>query len=726
MNGENLHSGLHKNEVVRVLQRQQSLRRMYILLVVFLACFVLVGAKLSMIQIRDGAKLREIALDQYQSRETIAPVRGVILDRNLSILASNLNEYTLIADPSVIARPDTVARFLARCIDMPQQTILAKLKKTDIRYLVLAKRMPEDAARPFKNWKCYGIRLRCTPRRHYNFDGLASSVIGWTNVDNTGQAGIELGLEKDLAGQPGYIVYQRNANGRRRPEVDYPQKDPVNGRSVVLTIDQSYQSIAEEELAKGVEKHGALSGRCIILQPRTGEILALANVPTINPNTLGDYTGEQIANAKNRVVTDIYEPGSTFKIVAMSSALNEELYTPDDMLNAENGLWQFSASQKSIKDEHKAGMLSLRGAFINSSNIISAKLAEKLGAERFYKYARNFGFGIRTGVELPGEVRGDLRKPTEWDGLTLKYLAFGYGLSVTSLQIACAYAAVANDGVLMRPYIRKWLLDENRNIVDETVPQVIRRVISSGTAATMRGFMQGVVDSGTAKMARIDGMQIGGKTGTTQRIIDDAYSSSSHVASFVGFFPVTDPKVLILVILDDPQNGYYGGVVAAPIFKEIALRIINSSPEFAKPAEPLRMASDGGTSIVPDVRGLHVPLAKALLAARGFSMDMRGAGELVTAQTPAALTVQARSTRVNLAVSVRPRTESGSTATVPDVTGLSLRHAMALLKAARLEPSPFGSGIVREQTPKAGERVPRGTRCTLSAEPRYPITANLH
>jgi cell division protein FtsI (penicillin-binding protein 3) len=699
---------------------------MYMLLVAFLACFVLVAVKLSMIQIRDSAKLREIALDQYQSRETISPARGLILDRNLSILASNANEYTLIADPSVIAKPDSVAKILAQNLQMSEASVLAKLRTKGSRYVTLATKMPEASAAPFQNLKCYGVRLRCTPRRRYNFDGLASSVIGWTNIENLGQSGIEMGLEKELAGLPGYIVYQRDANGVRRPEVDYPHRDPVNGRSVVLTIDQSYQAIAEEELARGVEEQSALSGRCLIMQPRTGEILALANVPSVNPNKLGEFTSEQIAASKNRVVTDLYEPGSTFKVVAMSGALNENLHKPEDVLNAENGVWKFSPSQKPITDEHKRGTVTLRDAFINSSNIISAKLAEQLGAERFYKYARNFGFGIRTGIELPGEGHGNLRKPSEWDGLTLKYLAFGYGLSVTSLQIASAYAAVANDGVLMRPYIRKWLLDENRNIVDETVPQVIRRVISPGTARTMRSFMEGVVDSGTARAARIEGMRIGGKTGTSQRLVAKEYSSSSHTTSFVGFFPVEDPKVLILVIVDDPKKDHFGGSVAAPIFKEIALRVINSSPEFARSPEPLRMASAQASGMVPDVRGLHVNLARTLLASRGFTMDACGKGERVASQSPAEGTTQALRSPVKVTVASRPDDDGSGAATVPNVTGLSLRHAMARLKAARLEPSPVGNGVVREQLPRPGERVPRGTRCTLSAEPRYPITANFY
>jgi cell division protein FtsI (penicillin-binding protein 3) len=499
---------------MHVRQRQNSLARMYFLMGVFLLGFVAVVAKLFLIQVRDAEALREQARIQYESRESIPAVRGLILDRNLSILASNLTEYAVVADPTVIERPDTVARFLAMHLPGSRASYLAKLTKTTRRYVVLEKGVSEDIAAHFRSWKCYGIRLRPTPRRRYNFYALAGPVIGYTNVENTGQSGIELQLNRELGGQDGFIVYQRNAKGIRRPDVDFPQREPVNGRSVVLTIHQAYQSIAEEELAKGIEKYDAESGRCIIMQPRTGEVLAMANYPSIDPNNLAEYSPE---NARNRVVTDLYEPGSTFKLVAMSAALNEHIHQPSDAINAENGKWDFGGA-KPIVDDHPYARLTLREAFEHSSNIVSAKLAEKLGAERFYKYARNFGFGVQTGIELPGELRGELKKPIDWEPNQLKYLAFGYSLSVTSMQIAAAYAAIANDGLLMRPFIRRWLLDEKRQIVDETGPQLIRRVVSSETAATMRSFMKGVVDSGTARLAHIDGMTIGGKTGTSQRL----------------------------------------------------------------------------------------------------------------------------------------------------------------------------------------------------------------
>ncbi|MFA6233074.1 MAG: penicillin-binding transpeptidase domain-containing protein [Bacteroidota bacterium] len=696
---------------------------MYMLITIFLTGFFAVLVKLFVIQVRDAEKLQEMARIQYESRELIPPVRGLILDRNLSILASNVTEYTLSVDPSVIERPDTVARFIARALGVPYQSMLRNFRDTTEQYVIIAKRIPEEVADHFDGWTCYGVRMRAFPRRRYNFNALAGPVIGYTNVDNRGQSGIELEMNPELSGREGFIVYQRNARGLRRPEVDYPKVEPINGRSVVLTISQVYQSIAEEELAVGVTLHEAESGRCIILQPKTGEILAMANVPSIDPNKLSEYTPEK---ARNRAVTDLYEPGSTFKIVAMSAALNEGLHEPDDMMDAEGGKWVYNSKLKPIEDDHPYGWLTMRGAFEHSSNIVSAKLANELGDERFYKYARNFGFGVKTGIEMPGELNGDLRNPLGWDGTTLNLMAFGYGLMVTALQIACAYAAIANDGVLMRPFIRKWLLDADRNIVDENVPQVVRRVVSSETSRIMRSFMQGVVDSGTAKQAKIEGMNIGGKTGTSQRLVNGSYSNKSHVASFVGFFPVEDPEVLILVILEAPKRGYYGGSTAGPIFRKIAMRIINSSSEFAKKPEPLYASFKGSDRIrVPNVRGMRAGIAGQVLKAHGFNLETVGSGEIVAEQIPTENTFSERRTSVTVRLIGARQEGKGSLVRVPDVVGMSLRQAMNFIKGMNLEPSPMGSGVVCAQYPAAGELVPRGTRCTLDGEARI-ITANLY
>jgi len=696
---------------------------MYVLMVLFMVGFTAVATRLFVIQVRDADRYQEIAKIQYESRDSVKPMRGLILDRSLSILASNITEYTLFVDPFVIERSDTVIQYISNVLGRPQREIARHFSDTTKRYVVIARRLDDSIADRFRDWRCFGVRLRATPRRKYNFNALAGPLIGYTNIDNAGQSGIELEMEKELSGQEGFIVYQRDARGSRRPDVEYPRVEPVNGRSVVLTISQIYQSIAEEELAKGVAQYAAESGRCIILQPRTGEVLAMANFPSLDPNKLHEYTPEK---ARNRSVTDLYEPGSTFKVVTMSAALNEGLHSPDAKVYAERGKWYYNPNLKPIIDDHPNEWLTLRSAFEHSSNIVSAKLANELGSERLFKYARNFGFGVKTGIELPGELSGDLKKPVEWDGTTLNHLSFGYGLAVTALQLACAYAAIANDGVLMRPFIRRWLLDGERNIVDETVPQVVRRIVSPETARIMRGFMHGVVDSGTAKLARIEGIDIGGKTGTSQRLVSGSYSNKSHVASFVGFMPVDDPKLLILVILDAPTRGYYGGSTAAPVFRNIAMRIINSSSEFAKKPEPLYASFKGNDVIrVPDVKGMNFEIAESVLKAHGFNMATVGTGYRVAEQQPQENSMAKRRSVITLRLVEADAEVRQGMIRVPDVVGMSLRQAMAFLKSMNLTPSPAGSGVVQFQYPHAGEVVPAGTRCTLNGESGV-ITANLY
>jgi len=718
--------GLHIDKSAEGLKRprNESAIRMYIVMVVFLAGFIVVAMRLFHIQILQSREYKELAQLQYQSREILKPARGLILDRKLSILASNITEYAISIDPTVMERPDTAIRALARYLPRSYAFYMQKITKTKSKYIVLEKAVNEETIEPLKKWRCYGVRFESKPKRKYNFNSLAGPVIGYTNVANKGQSGIELAMDDELVGKEGFIVYQLNAKRVKRPEVEYPHLEPVKGRSVVLTIDQSYQAIAEEELVKGVQQFAAESGRCIIMQPKTGEILAMANYPSMNPNDRRNYSPEK---ARNRVITDLYEPGSTFKIVAMSAALNEGMYEPEDKIWAENGKYYHTPNEKPIEDDHKYGWLTLRGAFEHSSNIVSAKIAEQLGKELFYKYARNFGFGIKTGIELPGELRGDLRNPINWDRSTHRYMAFGYGLAATSLQIACAYSAIANDGVLMRPYIRKWLLDENRNIIDETVPQTVRRVVSSETAATMREFMRGVVDSGTASRAKIAGIAIGGKTGTSQRLVKGNYSDKSHVASFVGFFPADDPKVLILVILDAPTNGYYGGMVAAPIFREIALRIINSSSEFAKQPESVaRTAIVQNTGSVPDLRGMPVRAAKKIAELQGFEVSAKSGSGIILAQDPEAGGVERRNTVIRVMTRKEYKYKNGRGIVVPDMHGLGLRQAMCMAGEIGLDIRVEGSGKVVSQIPAPGTVVHPNAVFSVSCKSRDIGQVNIY
>jgi cell division protein FtsI (penicillin-binding protein 3) len=554
------------------------------------------------------------------------------------------------------------------------------------------------------------------PQRLYHYDHVGGQLIGFTDVDNNGLSGVELQLNNQLSGTNGYVIMQRDGLGLKRPSVDYPRVEPVNGRNAELTLDIEYQAIAEEELRKGVERTGAESGLALIMDPSTGEILAMAHVPSVNPNEPSKY--EQSA-MRNRTITDMFEPGSVFKVVTAGAALEHNLVRPEQKFFGENGNYVVSLGHgkvRRITDMHKFGMLTLQEAMEQSSNVVMAKVSDLIGAELLYTTARDFGFGTKTGVDLPGEVGGRLAKPSEWSGTTLNTMAYGYEVGVTPLQIACAYAAVANKGVLMKPFVVRQILDENRQVMEETRPQVVRKVVSKATAQTLTRFFEGVVERGTGTAAKISGLRVAGKTGTSRRMVDGHYDPASHIASFVGFFPADAPKVVCLVMLDNPRDGgYTGGMVSAPIFRAIAQKIYATSGRFA--SLPPAAIAGRAPVVIPDVTSLKVDAAKAMLASNGFEAVTEGNGELVLRQSPPAGVRQSRGSAVTLVTgggqaSVLPP----GYVLVPDVRGLSIRRAMNRLSTLQLDVDIDGSGVVTSQSPAAGGQVRIGTRVALHCQ----------
>jgi cell division protein FtsI/penicillin-binding protein 2 len=509
---------------------------------------------------------------------------------------------------------------------------------------------------------------------------------------------VELYYNEQLKGTAGYMVMQRDARGRRRPDIDLPQAPPEHGDALMLTIDINVQGIVEDELRKGVETAGAESGTAIALDPRTGEVLAIASYPSYDPN---DVKNAEQSTIRVRAITDTYEPGSTMKLVTAAAALEEKAITPEDSINTEGGIYQLG--QHPIRDEHPAAAMTFRQALEESSNIAFAKIAAGLPAPRFYKYVRDFGFGIISGIDLPGEARGDVKKPNEFSKGTQEFMAFGYQLAVTPLQLACAYAAIANGGVMMKPHLLRRRVNRDGEITQEVEAQEIRRVVSQETADTLRDLLVGVVEQGTGEQARIAGLKIAGKTGTSQQLAGGAYSKEKYNASFVGFFPAEDPKVTLLVLLDSPKNGYYGGQVAAPIFREIARRIVNAMLEGSDP--DVRFASNSvtpaptvteiaGGLYIPDLRGAGVDNAREIAEKMGFRVMVQGEGRLVAMQEPRPGTpTDARSVITLRATGIEePRR-------MPNLRGMSLRRALNVLTSYHIKPRVSGSGIVRSQNP---------------------------
>lgn len=700
-----------------------------LLLKAFLALFfVVIVVRLVTIQIIEAPKYRAIARKQYEQKFTLPAVRGNIYDRSGHVLVSNTMFVSFAADPKIVGDKDVaVANAFARVFNKPASHYLSRLRTDPSRRFVwLERRVNPSVARRLSAASLEGVVMVNEPKRLYHYDELAASLIGFTDIDNNGIAGMELVCDEDLRGTAGSVVMQRDGLGRTRPSADYPTVEPVDGHDVRLTIDLSYQAILEEELKTGVTLNKADGGLAVMLDPKTGEILALATVPSINPNTPESY---ESGTARNRVVTDMFEPGSIFKIVTAAAAYEHDVISPEKRFDAENGLYKVVMRGKVvrlIRDTHEHESLTFREGLEQSSNIVMAKAVELIGPERFYRQARDFGFGIPTGVELPGEVRGRLKKPHEWSGITMQTMAYGYEVAVTPLQIAAAYAAIANGGVLMKPYVVRQILAKDGGVIRENRPQKIRRVVSEETAARLTEAFEGAVERGTAQEVRIAGVRVAGKTGTARRIVDGKYAQGSYTASFVGYFPVEDPQVVCLVMMENPRaHGYYGGVTSGPIFRAVAERVLQTSSRFQRTSPEDRPSDDAKPVIVPDVRTVTLTVAERILRGQGLQAEVFGRGRFVIKQSPQPGSRMMHGASVKLVVRDEPPVE-GDRVTVPDVRGLSVRRAVNRLVLDEFDVILEGSGMVVRQTPPPGQRAVSGSTVRLSCEPREIVSATLY
>ncbi len=644
--------------------------RMRLLHVVLLVLFGIIALRLFQIQVIQGPKYREAAQRQYQSKIDLPATRGVLLDRNAVMLASNAMFVSYAADPQMAAEDaQSIATTFAQVFHKPRAYYLEKLR-SDSRFVWLERQVSAEPAKQIRDKKLSGIVIREEPKRLYYHGEVAGQLVGATNIDNAGIAGMELQLNDELKGKNGWVVLQRDGHGRAFPSVEYPRVEPLPGDTVYLTIDVGLQAIAEKELEKGVEANHADRALAIILNPKTGEVLAMAQYPSIDPNNFGRYSAD---DQRLRAVTDMYEPGSVFKIVTTSAALEYNLVRPDRTFFAENGTYTvtYGRLSRKITDTHKEGYITFQQALEVSSNIVMAKVSDIIGSERLYKVARDYGFGITTNIEYPGEAGGILKKPKDWSSLTLNTIAYGYEVSVTPLQIAAAYAAVANGGTLMKPYLVKKVVDPSGAVVRETRPQPIRTVVSASTVATLREFFEGVVLRGTAKMAAIPNYRIAGKTGTSRKLVNGHYQEGTYTASFVGFVPADDPKIVCLVMMDNPRGTFYtGGTTSAPVFKGIIEQTMNALNWLA-------------------------PAAPAPVIAQAAQTRKQTAQDEADDPPP------------------RPRT-----GVIPDVRGRSLRQAVNVLMNEKLVPVVNGSGVVVRQSPEAGQAVRPGMKVMLTCQPR--------
>jgi cell division protein FtsI/penicillin-binding protein 2 len=492
------------------------------------------------------------------------------------------------------------------------------------------------------------LKTRKQSRRFYPHANIASQIIGFTKHNDSGLVGIERYYEKFLAGKDGWIVKQKNVAGRKGSfhKTSFPIKEPIKGSNVQLTIDIEYQSILQEELQRRIEEAGAKGAMGILMNPQNGDILAMASLPDFD---LNNPNGSPLENQKNKIITDQFEPGSTYKIVAATAALESKKINLFDEFNCEEG--KVKIDGWTISDHEQFGVLTFPQIIANSSNVGVIKIAQKLGKDPLYNTSRSFGFGAYTGIGFPGESQGILRKKSDWNHMSIASVSIGYEVAVTALQIATAYSAIANGGVLLKPQLVKQIINEDGSVAYRSKPESIRKIAQANIMMDMKHILEKVVDEGTGIKADIEGWTIAGKTGTAIKYLNGSYSNK-YISNFAGFFPSENPQVVGVVVLDEPIHGlHWGGYGAAPLFKRIAERIINLDDSFkhykneisdsknliaVKKVDTLPTLTTkniykpytDGYVIIPDVRGMSIKKAKKLLIKNGLKPKFTGSGKV--------------------------------------------------------------------------------------------------
>ncbi len=650
------------------------------------------------IQVISRQKYSEIRRNKSRVKVTLKGERGLILDRNLSVLADNVYRYSLGADLSKIRDREKLATLFARATHQSPQTILRKLRPKR-GFVYLARDIQKEE---IENWELPsreeepGFQTIRENRRIYPFNRAGAAIIGFTNVDNRGMNGIEGNYNAILQGEDGWKYFRMDALSHLSPGLNLPEKPATRGETLVLSLNMNYQMIAEEELEQGVIKNKARSGTIVMLDPKTGEILAMVTYPGFNPNKYRDY---DVSRYKNRAIADVFEPGSTFKIVTAAAALKGQLFKLSDKIFCEKGFYRIAGV--SIRDHKAFGNLTFKEVIEHSSNIGVAKIARKIGKKRVFDMARALGFGNQTGIDLPGEASGRLKNATLWSKSDATRIPIGYSISITTLQLANAYAAVANGGYLLRPHVVKMVLSSDGNIVREVKDDTIRRVMSARTAHLLTSIFKGVVKVGTGKRAALKNVEVAGKTGTAQKYdpVHHAYSRKRYVASFVGYVPADDPKVVCAVVINEPKGEYYGGEVAAPIFRKIMQRIVDSVDQNL-PHVPIAQSLDQnkpGWASVPDVQFMAYSRAKTILEKAGLRIAAATHGNFVIKQNPAPEHLVRSGSTISVTLENQKALSAGNEV-VPDVRGLSLRQAVARLASQGYDVKIEGTGFVIGQS----------------------------
>jgi len=658
-------------------------RALIIIVAAFLALLILVG-RLFTIQVSEHDRYARIADNQQNKSIKIKAKRGLISDRNNQILARTKDDVSLFVDTRMTNKKakERIAAKFSEVFGKKKSHYLRLLNSAKKNICIEKKAVKEDVIQ-LSEFVVEGYFQVEDYSRVYPYGSLASHVLGYANKQLVGVSGVEKFCDEQLTGVDGYKYTENDVKGRVITVNQDLSLKPTTGNTVQLTINKNYQKILETEVRDGLKEFKGKSAMGIIMNPNTGEILASTNQPDYDPKNYNIYSNSK---RRNRVLTDTYEPGSTIKPLIMSMLIEDKLTYEDEITNTENGTWRVRGA--SIRDTHEYDYLTSTGIIAHSSNIGIAKLSNRIDEDTFYRYLRDYGFGSLTSIDLPGETPGVLIKPKNYSKISKKFISFGYEISVTPIQLVAAYSALVNGGELMQPYIVQKVTDSRNNIVEEFHPKKIRRVISEKTSERVKNMMKEVVEDGTGTEAYISGISIGGKTGTTQKLINKQYSKKEYNSSFVGFFPVEDPQILILIVVSSPKVGRYGGKVAAPIFHDIAQRILDGDRNIIIQKTPKNNYDSG-------------PKLK----------EQQNQDIFVTSD----LSEQKSSAKIN-----KKKYLTADTTVMPDLNNFTKREAIKIMHEFGIKYKTEGSGTVIFQSIAPNSKINAGLVCVIKCENTKP------
>ncbi|MBQ1258417.1 MAG: PASTA domain-containing protein [Clostridia bacterium] len=684
-------------------------RRIVIAVFAFLLLFLLMAVRLFYLQVISSEELQKKARSQWTMETIIQPIRGSIYDRNGNTLAQSATAYTLSASPRQIENKISLASVLSPLLEMDENAVYARISDTSKGGVTVKRQldletvqrlklmMAESAKRGEKLFS--GLYLDNDSKRFYPNGAFATQLLGLTTIDGVGQAGLEASLNNYLSGKTGRIVQEIDGKGKSLGITSGEYVNAVDGSDVYLTIDQTIQGFAETAAREAIEVNGAEAVRVLVMNPSTGEILASVSKPDYDPNEPPRNDVSLLTSLmRNTVYTDSYEPGSTFKMITMSACLEEKLTRLNEYFFCSGSIYVEGGRVRCWGNPH--GSESLTQALENSCNPVFVELGLRLGCETFYDYLDAFGFGQKTGVDIPGEGTGIVISRERVKRVDIARIGFGQSIAVTPVQLLTAACAVVNGGNLMTPYVVKEIRKSDGTLIEKNEPVVRGNPISPETSATMRRMLESVVTNGGGKNAYISGYHVGGKTGTAQVYVNGQVSTDKHIGSFLGFAPMDDPKIAVLMIVDRADlRPDYGSVTAAPFARDILQKSLVYMG-VSKDEEKQIILKD-----IPDVEGMELSGAVRLLKAEGFQHMVIGSGKTVVSQLPAPGASMQEGSIVAIYLDNDVINDQDAFISVPDVTGLSVMEANRILTSAGLSMTVEGSGIAAFQSPEAGENV---------------------